>query len=127
VFPFFTVSGPRLSGIRLLVGRLVWSLVPRAWTSIFLFCFHSPLILALLLTCLVVPLSLVGSGAPIICSARLLLGSVPSSMVLRLEKVCLISHPLILVIVWRVRCMFNSIFVALNLVAVDVAGGDCLL
>ena len=88
--------------------RLVWSLahcltgavVPllAAWTSIILFTFHFPPILALLLTCSVVRLSLVlgwsllavaGRSAPLLgCSSDL--GSVPSSLVLRLRKVCLI-------------------------------------
>jgi hypothetical protein len=64
---------------------LVWSLphcltgavvpLPAAWTSIILFCFHFPPILALLLTCPVVRLSLV-LGWSLLAgrSARLLLG-----------------------------------------------------
>jgi hypothetical protein len=112
-----------------------------AWTSIILFCFHFPPILVLLLTCLVARLSLVlgwsllavaGRSAPLLgCSSDL--GSVPSSLVLRLGKVCLI---LAFNSCNRVDSCFEPChwltphclhFVALNLVAVEVAGADCTL
>jgi hypothetical protein len=109
---------------RSVAPRLVWSLahcltgavVPllAAWTSIILFTFHFPPILALLLTCSVVRLSLVLGWSLLVVagrSTRLLLGPRLRSVVSGApawKGMFNFSH-LILVIVWIVRCTFNSI------------------
>jgi hypothetical protein len=107
-------GGPRL---RALYGHwLTGAVVPllAAWTSIFLFCFHFPPILVLLLTCPDVRLSLVLSWSLLAVagrSARLLLGPRLRSVVFGApawKGMFNFSH-LILVIVWIVRCTFNSI------------------
>lgn len=84
--------------------------------DIYIFVLYSSSSLAILLSCPVVQLSLVVPlSAP---------RSVPSSRVLQLENVCLIVRPYSYN---RLRCKFNSIFVALYLIAVEVAEGDYLL
>jgi hypothetical protein len=92
------------------------ALVPllAAWTSIILFCFQFTPILALLLTCPVVRLSLVLGWSLLAVagrSARLLLGPRLRSVVsgALVWKGTFSFSPLILVIVWIVRCTFNSI------------------